>query len=82
MYYVVTFPYNPANETLDFDFASQVKIWEDNGQPFEILFGNGHGKNFFFMPYSGLKKFKVEEEGQIPYQKARQHKSMITTKKE
>lgn len=50
-YYIVTFPYDKSKETLDFNYSSMVKIWKDSGEPLEIIFGNGHGKNFLFLSY-------------------------------
>ena len=67
-YYTITFLYDKSKETLDFDFASEVKIWKDTGEPFEVIFGNGYGKNFLFISYKQLKTIGVEPMDQIPYQ--------------
>lgn len=50
-YYIVTFPYDKSKEKLDFNYSSMIKIWKDSGEPLEIIFGNGHGKNFLFLSY-------------------------------
>ena len=43
-YYVVTFLYDPAEETLEFGYAAKVNIWADNGTLWGVSFGNGFGK--------------------------------------
>ncbi|MEG0191381.1 MAG: hypothetical protein RR681_09395 [Lachnospiraceae bacterium] len=50
-YYIVTFPYDRSKEKLDFNYSSMIKIWKDSGEPLEIIFGNGYGKNFLFLSY-------------------------------
>lgn len=50
-YYTVTFPYDKTKECLDFDFAARVDIWKDTGEPMEVLFGNGYGRNFFSLSF-------------------------------
>jgi hypothetical protein len=42
-YYLVSYPSDTANETLEWDYAAKVEIWENSGQPFGVTFGNGIG---------------------------------------
>ena len=44
-YYTVTFLYDRTQETLEWDFAAIVQIWEDTGEPVRVGFGNGMGIN-------------------------------------
>lgn len=32
----------------DFGFAARVRIWKDTGEPLDVIFGNGMGRNFSF----------------------------------
>ena len=43
-FYTVAFLYDRAQETLSLDFAAEVVIWEDTGQPTSVIFGNGMGR--------------------------------------
>ena len=35
----------------DFGFAARVRIWKDTGEPLDVIFGNGMGRNFFFKTF-------------------------------
>ena len=35
----------------DFGFAARVRIWKDTGEPLDVIFGNGWGRNFFFLSF-------------------------------
>ena len=66
-------------ERLEWNFTSKVCIWKDNGQPFEVFFGNGMGVNFFFKSYKkATRSNKVE---QIPYQQANEVINIFDTTK-
>ena len=43
-YYRISFPYNPAEETLSKKYAAEVDIWEDTFEPYSVMFGCGWGK--------------------------------------
>lgn len=45
-YYEIKYPYDKSKETLEFDFSAKVRIWKDTGEPCDVIFGNGYGKNF------------------------------------
>ena len=62
-YYILTFRYKQKQP--DYYFAFDVSIWEDDGEPEGIMFGNNFGLNFLFEPYNSLVKKK--EKYQIPY---------------
>ncbi len=74
-YYTVTFPYDKTKECLEFDYAAKVYIWKDTGEPMNVFFGNGYGRNFFSLsfeeqtaknviiktvPYQQVQKIKKE----------------------
>ena len=68
-YYEVVCPYDTLIERLSWDFAAKIKIWEDDGQPIEIIFGNGIGINFFSRPYDNWIKDGIRDDEIIKYQK-------------
>lgn len=68
-YYEVTYPYDKSKEVLDFDFSAKVRIWKDSGEPCEVVFGNGYGKNFFFLSYKEQTDARAIIEV-VPYQQA------------
>ena len=50
-YYTVTFTYDSTAVKFDFGFAARVRIWKDTGEPLDVIFGNGWGRNFFFLSF-------------------------------
>lgn len=79
-YYTVIFPYDESKEELDFPYASRVRVWKDTGEPLDVTFGNGYGKNFLFTSYKTMKMLNRDE--QVPYQQAKKYKSCKELKKE
>ena len=67
-YYTVTFPYDTAQVRMEFNFAARVTIWEDTGQPMDVIFGNGYGRNFFSLTYRQQTENK-DSIIQVPFQK-------------
>ena len=57
-YYEVIFPYDTTKEHFEWDYAAKVEVWEDSGEPFGVLFGNGIGHNFLFKSYKKIYKQK------------------------
>ena len=69
-YYTVTLYYDEAmQKELNYEKASTVKIWADNGEPSSIIFGHNLGYNFYFISYRSQIKAGVTKENQIPFQK-------------
>lgn len=68
-YYEVTYPYDKSKEVLDFDFSAKVRIWKDSGEPCEVVFGNGYGKNFLFLSYKEQTDARAIIDV-VPYQQA------------
>lgn len=68
-YYEVTYSYDKSKELLDFDFSAKVRIWKDSGEPSEVIFGNGYGRNFFFLSYKEQTDARATIEV-VPYQQA------------
>lgn len=64
-YYTVTFTYDSTSVKFAFDYAAKVRIWEDTGEPLDVIFGNGMGRNFLFLNFkeqtnhSAQKRMKV-----------------------
>lgn len=73
-FYEITYFYDKSKETLDFDFSAKVKVWKDTGEPLEVIFGNGYGRNFFFITYEELMKERAMIE-QVPYEQVKVQKA-------
>lgn len=67
-YYTVTFFYDKEIELLAWDYAAMVDIWEENGEPKEVLFGNNIGIDFSSQPYRKWLEKGVKDDDKIPYQ--------------
>ncbi len=67
-YYVVTIPYDHAQEQLEWGYAANVEIWEDDGEPKGVMFGHGLGIHFTFRPYREWVKEGIKEDEIMPYQ--------------
>ena len=65
-YYTVTFP---TEERLEWNYTSEVDIWEDDGQPQKIMFGTGIGLHFMVTgkSYREWLEQGIKEEDQFPY---------------
>lgn len=50
-YYTVTFTYDKSSVKFAFDYAAKVRIWQDTGEPLDVIFGNGMGRNFLFLSF-------------------------------
>ena len=49
------------------DAEKEVTIWEDDGEPEGILFGNEMGMTFIFRLYKDWVKDGVKKEEQMPF---------------
>ena len=67
-YYVVTIPYDHTQERLEMDYAAQVEIWEDDGEPKGVMFGHNMGIHFTTRPYREWVKDGIKEDEIMPYQ--------------
>ena len=67
-YYVVTIPYDHAQEQLEWGYAANVEIWEDDGEPKRVMFGHGLGIHFTSRPYREWVKEGIKEDEIMPYQ--------------
>ena len=65
-FYKVYFKRNHKNEKLDWRYMSKIWIWEDNGEPLGVYYGDGMGRGFEFHPYDQWIKEGVEEKDQMP----------------
>lgn len=55
-YYTITFTYDSTSVRFAFDYAAKVRIWKDTGTPLDVIFGNGMGRNFFFLSFKKQTK--------------------------
>jgi len=60
-YYTVTFRYDRKKEP-DWTYAAEVDIWEDDGEPWSIMFGNNWGNNFLSRSYKQCIEEGVKDE--------------------
>ncbi len=67
-YYTVTFLYDKTQERLEWDYAAQVSIWEDDGEPKDVMFGHNLGIDFAFRPYRQWVKEGIKDDDIMPYQ--------------
>ena len=62
-YYIVTFNYDEkTRKKYVWSYASKVRIWADNGDPFVISFGNTYGVHFLGKSYKQWLLSGIEEE--------------------
>lgn len=66
-FYTVTFKYDRTKERHQWDYASQVLIWNDDGSPFMIYFATGYGFHFDEKSYWDWVKEGIKKEEQMPY---------------
>lgn len=74
-YYVITFPYDNSKVKLDFDFAAKVRVWKDTGEPLDVVFGNGYGRNFLLLSYAHQTMARNTIEV-VPFQQAKDPESI------
>lgn len=88
-YYEVTFTYDTTAVKFAFNYAAKVRIWKDTGEPLDVIFGNGMGRNFLFKSFKKqtehYKKKKLMTEHlieQVPLQTEKAPKSIWKIKVE
>ena len=68
-YYTIVFRYKKYQNLPKWHFAFKVSVWEDDGEPKDIMFGNDEGITFVFCSYRELLRKGVKKEDQMPYDK-------------
>ena len=68
MYYKVVYSYDQTKLFFSYDYVAYTLIWETNGEPMAVGFGNGMGKHFLERPYKKWIEMGVKEEDTIPYE--------------
>lgn len=69
-YYKVTFIYDETTKKeVGRWFASYVRIWEDSGEPMDVIFGNHYGKTFDDYPYRTWVRAGIESEDKVQFEK-------------
>lgn len=63
-YYSVKFP---TKDALEYDYTSEVDIWEDDGRPKSIMFGTGIGLHFLGKSYQERLEQGIKIENQFRY---------------
>ena len=68
-YYKVTFIYDETTKKeVGWWYASCVRIWEDSGEPIDVMFGNDYGRHFFDFPYKTWKRAGIEPDDKMPFE--------------
>ena len=65
-YYKVTSWNDKEAERMNWDYASQVYIWESDGQPLRVTFGLGMGWHFFTSSYKSWIESGITEKQMFP----------------
>lgn len=73
-YFEITFSYDTTTVRFAFDYAAKVRIWKDTGEPLDVIFGNGMGRNFFFKSFKKQSKRSVIHH--VPLQIEKKQKSI------
>lgn len=60
-YYTVIFTYDSTYVKFAFDYAARVRIWKKSGEPLDIIFGNGMGRNFLFLNFKEQTGFSAKD---------------------
>lgn len=69
LYQRVTLNYdNATQKKIGWEYAAIVFVWEDDGEPFAVVFGNNYGKNFHFISYQEWLKMGIRKEDQSKYE--------------
>ena len=70
-FYTVKFSYDEktSKETGGWKYASETQIWENNGEPWCVMFGLGYGIIFNQTSYQTMKKTGEYKKSQIPFEK-------------
>lgn len=69
-YYKVTFTYDEkTKKEIGWEYASIVSIWEDSGEPMEVIFGHNYGRHFLDKPYREFVKEGIGPTDQVKFEK-------------
>lgn len=69
-YYRVTYLYDKAKELFACNYAAQVDIWADDGEPKNVQFGSGWRIEFAGHPYRKWVKEGIKNNEKVPFQSA------------
>ena len=68
-YYTVTFTYDEkTKKEIGWEYASKVSIWEDSGEPMDVIFGHNY-KHFLDKPYREFVKEGIGPTDQVKFEK-------------
>lgn len=69
-YYKVTFTYDEkTKKEIGWEYASIVSIWEDSGEPMDVIFGHNYGRHFLDKPYREFVKEGIGPTDQVKFEK-------------
>lgn len=69
-YYKVTFSYDEkTKKEIGWEYASIVSIWEDSGEPMDVIFGHNYGRHFLDKPYREFVKEGIGPTDQVKFEK-------------
>lgn len=71
-YYKVTFIYDETTKKeVGWWYASCVRIWEDSGEPIDVMFGNDYGRHFFNLSYKTWVRVGIDSDDKMPFEEMR-----------
>ena len=69
-YYEVTFIYDEkTKKEVGWSHASEVRIWEDSGEPIDVIYGHNYGRHFLDKPYKEFVKEGIDSKDQVKFEK-------------
>jgi hypothetical protein len=69
-YYEVTFIYDEkTKKEVGWSHASEVRIWEDSGEPIDVIYGHNYGRHFLDKPYKEFVKEGIGPTDQVKFEK-------------
>ncbi len=69
-YYEVRIIYDEkTRKEVGWSHASEVRIWEDSGEPIDVIFGHNYGRHFLDKPYREFVKEGIGPTDQVKFEK-------------
>ena len=71
-YYEVRIIYDEkTRKEVGWEYASEVRIWEDSGEPIDVIYGHNYGRHFLDKPYKEFVKEGIGPTDQVKFEKLR-----------
>lgn len=68
-YYEVRIIYDEkTRKEVGWEYASEVRIWEDSGEPIDVIYGHNYGRHFLDKPYKEFVKEGIGPKDQVKFE--------------